>query len=453
MGKRGPQSYVDQAKKPSRMGMRARIIFKNVVRLSKDARKSYRGGMSLIRKWCPNELDRWGVPELFDLNNQFKGKIPGSPAEFRTSSLTEYRLARCLELADERGCTNNNLRTMRKLCSFLYQLQSGKQSENFGLVNSMMDCLLKGAPKPQPPVLYGPRPDQLRTAFTSEWRGPGTGLSLLQFEQGVLGGWDWPVLGSRPWADLNKIKRSVSHLIDLERKIFVTDFVDGRSKLALEKRGTRPWKAWRICLCPNNEHHSPPEDFGPWSLDEDGNPKQPLGDQICTTCPVFAGEFLQKLQYGQEGDFRIYKKPTNDSRFNRNGNNHHSVISLAHRFFAYQGITPHNKPFHPESGRKACGLWNGELRIPYFMNLHLTGDTEKTWRVHYQQNLADSNGYEVREQSTDPNVATAALKELRKFFGRDPPPEPVPEGLTGAQQLLLRIAENVGIRDGARYFA
>ena len=82
---------------------------------------------------------------------------------------------------------------------------------------------------------------------------------------------------------------------------WATDYVGGRSKLSLDKAGTRPWKAHRVCMCPDGKH----ADITSLLLDKKGYPLNL--DEIpnfCSLCPVLAGEIMKERQ----GDnFKCYR--------------------------------------------------------------------------------------------------------------------------------------------------
>ena len=226
------------------------------------------------------------------------------------------------------------------------------------------------------------------------------------------------------------------HHFDLEQQYWTTGFVDGRSKLHLHKSGTRPWNAWMLCMCPNGKHVSPPPDFE-YTFDTDGNPRE-LPEGLCTTCPLFAGQLLRSLQ---KEPFRWYKKWTKKGFQKENIG---SVVMIAMRWFVEQGVMTWEHRYDTNSGRKALALWCVETGAPYVETVHIMGDTEDVWRTNYQPGLPAS-GHTIREQSQDPLLATAALKRFRSFCGRDPPPEPLPEGMTADQRHMQLISEHLGI--------
>ena len=422
--------------------MKGRMVYRMTKMKSKHTLKVYKAGWYQMWKRAGNLLKSWKIPEpgSWDKYNQMGGRMWATPAEYRRNPLSGNRCALVLEHAYDNKVPLDTLKQMRKTCSFLYHLKTGISGKNFPIVDAMMECLDPRGCGPKKCSLTPTKiisPEQLRTAFTKEWT-PESVMSLVNFCIGVLAAWDWCVLGARSGCDLGKIKDSEDHHFDVANKAWSTSYVGGRSKLPLHKSGTRAWRAWRKCICPNNEHVSPPEDFE-YTFDADGNPLE-FPDGLCTTCPLFAGQLLKSLQ---EDHFRCYKKWTK-KRFQKE--NHGTPVMVAMRWFVHQGVMTWENPFHTNSGRKSLALWCQEVGADYLESVHVSGDLEDVWRKSYQP-LLPPCGVEIREQSLDVQVATAALARLRGFFGRDPAPEPLPEGLTARDKTLLLISDRLGIRE------
>ena len=100
------------------------------------------------------------------------------------------------------------------------------------------------------------------------------------------------------------------------------------------------------------------------------------------------------------------------------------VPGLANKWLNLQGQHADKKqtPFDRNSGRKSLARWLEYLRIPYQESINIHGDLEDVWRHSYQGQLSKSN-YRVREQATDPDTATKALRKLVKWFNQDGEPE------------------------------
>ncbi len=445
MGKRGPKSWREKAEKPRRLGMKGRMVMRHLETRSDACFKVYRGGWNAMWGSAADLLRGWGIkpPGQYKKRNLFGGNLWGSPAEFRKNPITGNRLARVLERAYEKGVTLSMLKKMRKTCSLCYMLDKGIAGKNYPVVDAMMDCLdfRKCSPKTSLVPTKIVKPAQLKQAFTKPYD-PAGDLTFVEFQQGQSAAYHWCVLGSRSGCDLNKIKESEDHFFDDEQDFCTTAFVDGRSKLHLHQSGTRPWNAWVICFCPNHEHVPPPPGFE-WEFDDDGNPAQ-IPEGICTNCPLFGAQLLRRLQ--PNAPFRWYKKWT-QKRFQRE--NHGSVFVLAMRWFVQQGVMTWENPFDTNSGRKALALWCDELNVLYHESVEIMSDTEDVWRQSYQPNLPPS-GYKPREQSQDYLKATAALRRFRTFLGRDPPPEPLPPGMTPTQKHLQMLSEAAGIAHKTR---
>ena len=405
--------------------------------------QAWRSGWSLFFEYGQDHLTRWQVPKpgSWSKTNVFKGHMPGTPAEYRKVPLTGKRCARILELAWERGITLPNLKVMRKTMSLLYLLETGVEKSNYSKVNAMFKSLnLKkcGAKKSNLPTKIVSSA-QLKTAYTKEWT-PESGMSLVDFCQGDVANWDWNVLGNRPKEDLGKIKESRTHVFDGQGKWWASQYPGGRSKLGDNK--DREWWAWRLCLCPGGVHVPPPESL---EIDAEGNPKGPLPEDVCTTCPVFCGQLLKSLQ--SEGDFGVYKTWNQKSGFGVQNN--YDIVNLARVWLAEQGVMDWATPFDSHGGRKSLGAWCQHLEVQYFESIHIHGDLYDTWRKHYQPLLPPTT-YTDREQSKNPEIALAALRKLRRYFGRNPPRAPPPPGLTKDSQVLLMMAGKYGLYNEAR---
>ena len=446
MGKRGPKSCRERAEKPRRMGMKARMVWRTTTMKSKHTIKVYRAGWNLMWRYSRELLESWGVPVpgAYSKTSQLGGLMPATPQEFRKSPITGPRLALCLEDAYEQGVTLSNLKNMRKTCSFLHHLKTGKSGKNFEIVDGMMESLNPAGCGVQKRFLKPTKiatPEELKTAFTREWRGPQSGMTLVEFTQGVVSGWHWCVLGCRSGEDLKRIKESEVHFVDAENGTWAVSFVNGRCKLPMHKSGNRPWNAWAICLCPNADHR-PPEGF---YLNNSGNPIGVLPAGLCTTCPLFAWQLMERYQ---SNHFRCYKKWTVRGRFGKGDQG--SVVNLARSWFAYQGVMQWEDPFHSNSGRKALAGWLDLLDVPYEQSVHIHGDLPDIWREHYQPRMLPCSA-NIREQSPDAQLATAALRSLREYFDRHPPPPPPPPGVqTPADMCTIMLMDRLGMGKTAR---
>ena len=268
---------------------------------------------------------------------------------------------------------------------------------------------LPGVRKPVKPKRI-PTPANLKTAFTSPWT-IAHPQSLATFSVGVIACWDTHVCGLRPNADIKKVKDSQVHVINANEGYGYSEMVEGRSKLHLQKRGTRPWKVYRVCTC-KDDHVSPPPDL---QLDESGNPfDDPTWN---TVCPVASMELLQIMQGVRT--LRIYAKWFK-TKGAYGGQNVGNVQGLANTWLKDQGVPD---TFDKNSGRKTLGRRLELLHVPYKEHLHIHGDLETIWRNHYQGKLSKS-GYRTREQSNDSDVATKALRRFATWLHDDDSPKP-----------------------------
>ena len=281
---------------------------------------------------------------------------------------------------------------------------------------------LKDLPEVRRPLLPKkiPTPENIKKGFTTPWT-LNHQMNLVSFETAVLCSHDTHISGLRPNVDVKKVKDSRSHLINSNETYGYTDMVGGRSKLHGPKRGTRPWRVYRTCFC-KGKHRSPPAEI---QLKEDGNPLLP--PTWNTVCPLAAMEFMESIQ----GDnFKPYAKWGLSTKLY--GQNVGDVPTFANKWLESQGVE--GGPFDRNCGRKSLSRWLQLLNVEYKEHLHIHGDLEEVWRDHYQSKLRKS-GYRVREQTTDSDLATAALRRLAKWITSDGAPQP-----TVKQQLETILA-------------
>ena len=165
----------------------------------------------------------------------------------------------------------------------------------------------------------------------------------------------------------------------------------------------------RVCFC-KGKHVSPPE-----IIILEGNPS--VRPSWNTTCPLAAMEFMRNIQ-GTETWKPYAKWGVSTQRY---GQNVGDVPVFANKWLEEQGVE--GVPFDRNSGRKSLSRWLQLLKVPYNEHMHVHGDLEKVWRDHYQSKLLKS-GYRVREQTTDADLATAALRRLANWFTSAGAPKP-----------------------------
>ena len=433
--------------------MKARMSHRVLTTLLKNStRQAYRSGWYTMWDYAGAELKQWGIPQpgtFYPDDNVMGGVMFSTSAEYRKHPLSEDRCARVLELMFERGCLVSELKLVRKTCSFIHLLDTGIASKNYPLVDGMyrsFDIKACAPPTKQLKPMRIPVVKQLIDAWTREWRAGG-GMPLLKFLVSCLMAYDGFIIGSRPNSDMDKIRDSREHSFFIAAGCWCTKYTGGRSKLPMHKAGTRDWYAWRQCLCPRAQHVSPAEDFE-YTFDKDGNSYADLS-RYCTTCPLFIGEVLKRVQSGGLGCYRQWLP--NQHRFGKSnyGNRNKMIVE----FFRFQGVLGAEELFDSNAGRKALARWLSAVSCPYPESFQIMGDNEDVWRKNYQPDLPPSGGFTDRDQSTDSFVATAALRRFRKLVGRDAPMPQLPN-LSKDQQVLMMMAEQMGLgRAAANIYA
>ena len=311
-------------------------------------------------------------------------------------SLTGKQGAKILEKVAEAGCTECQVKCAMKALSFAYQLVSGKMSSNWAEVTNTWHTLGPfAAPTRQSKPVRIPQPEHLKSAWTKNWTKE-CGLPLYEWCVGNLVAWDWTVCGMRTTVDLTKIKHSRDHDINPGEGYSSTALFEGRAKLCGNKRGTRPWRCWRLCMCKDGKHISPPDDIE-YEFDKEGN--LTTGEPSWNTCcPVACQQVVTKLHKGRP--VRLYskwgkkrKQPCKDS--------HPKPTKLANRWFEAQGIQ--SAPFDTNAGRKSLAKWcsigeEEEVDVPYHESFQIHGDLFKVWRGSYQPSCRNPAGFKGREQ-------------------------------------------------------
>ncbi len=373
----------------------------------------------------------------------------GSMQEWRKHPLSEDRVMEIFVACFNAKISEAQLRQVMKTTSYMYHAATGIPKKNYPTMGSILISLdtrkCRPAKKTVTPLHILGVPGMCK-AFTSKWRGPDSGMTFVEFMHGCLAGWDGWVLGSRPSVDLGKIKASTEHWWDDRTLSWSTGYKGGRSKLELQKAGTRPWRAWRLCTCPE-ENHVPPEPDFPFSLDRWGNPTGSWS-KYCTCCPLFIGQLLKRAQPAPFRPYRKYLTSESRSKHGRSrwgAENIGDLPALARDWFKYQGV----HTVSPNSGRKTLARVSSATKTPHHELVHVMGDNPDTWRKSYQPDYPYTN-YKGREQSLDPEVATAFLKRFRKLIGRAAPPKPPPTGLTRGEQMMWIIGERLGLEEAVR---
>ena len=447
----GPKSYLSKAAKPRGLGLRGQLFHLFNTEIKDDTtRQSNRCGFFAMWKFAESTMVKFKVkrPGEFRKNNIHGGKMWGSMQEWRENRLSEDQIFQIVLDCYKGGATESILKTIRKTCSYLYNMETGVPGENYPAMKGVFKCIKSGNCTPSRGgvrPLRVPTAKELQHAFTKEYS-PDCGLTFLVFLIGLVVAWDFFVLGSRPNVDLNKIKKSTVHMEDKVNKIVATKFIGGRSKLTGNKKGHRNWWAYRVCMCPNGQHISPSKGL-PFSFDRYGNSSRDLS-KFCTCCPVFAFEVLQA---SQPQETKLYRQWLTSESRTRKGRSRWGDMSFQHpqvlaiRWMNAQGVPELSK----NSGRMACAKWSEAAGVPFSELVHVVGDNPDVWRKHYSPNMPETN-CKIREQSLDPVIATAALRRFARFCGRGPPPEPPPQGLNRHEIGMWTLLRNSGYHGDAK---
>ena len=356
-------------------------------------------------------------PGEFNKNNQHGGKLWASRRE---CTMTDRVAGEIIEKVYESNkVTIAQLAQVRHSMSYSYYLRTGEGGGNWPEVKAQWRSFrLADLPKTirslKPTRI--PTPENLQAAFNKKWT-PECEWSLCKFITGALTCWDFHIFGMRPNVDLKKLKTSRNHDINLNEGYGRTQMVDGRSKLHLSKRGTREWWCYRVCTCKGRHKTPRPREM---RVNKEGMPKKIPTWNTC--CPLNAMTFLQYHQ-PDAASWRPYPK-WSKTHSAYGGQNHGDVPALANDWLHIQGQHADDQGgrFDHNSGRKSLARWLAFLKVPYRHSMHIHGDLELVWRHSYQDQLDRSN-YRVREQSTDVDLATKALRKLAMWISKGGQPK------------------------------
>ena len=432
--KYGPTSYRDQAKPPRGCHIDDKIQNRKNKRTALPTLSAHRYGFNLMWSTVPDTMLWAGVKPFgsYDPNNTHKGKIWGWKREV---PLTEETVKVIVYDILERKClTGPELQAIRKALSFAWQLKVGvkayypQKSRNWDAVKVLYatidwsEDVMPTRHSTLPTVI--PTYQQLEDAFCKEWH-PGHPMTFIEFEAGVVCGYDTNVIGLRSNEDVKRVKNSKLiewHIPELFMEI---GFLGGRCKLP-EKH--RPWKLGRVCFCPEGEHVSPTPNDAVFCtpatphgrLNALGNP-HPLPFGWSSTCPLGASQFIDLFEKAKG---RVYPKP------NKRGNgfttyNISDVVGYANEWFLAQGVT--TVPFSHNAGRKALGVLLEHNSIPYERGFEIHADEYITFRDNYSPKCfrGTTEEFKRRTQHENPTVRLAALRTIANGMGRgifSPPP-------------------------------
>ena len=418
--RRGPKTLKSQAKMPARASKSTRIQFRTNEGKAKDTMHAYRAGFNACWKYAPKLMRRYNIPENgdFDPTNQHKGRLW---AYKRECKITGNQASLILEECHRRGCSEAQLRQIMKTFSYAYFLRTNKSESNFSDVKEMWDSFysFKAPTRPLLPEKC-PTPEQIKLCLMTPWSKT-CGMFFYDWLVGLICFWDWAVAGSRHVIELEtKLKKSVSHGVDHKHGCCFTDLVAGRPKLCGKKRGTRPWRLHRLCLCPGGKHQNPPELFCT-HFDDNGNLKKKPNWHV--TCPVAAWQVIESTQRGEgipKDECKLYKKWLPSTKYTAAGvskTNIPSVVDRANKWMEAQGAAE-GVVFRSSAGRKALGGWLAALGINYRHGFEIHADCFKTWKKSYQPSVTNIERFgDRRTQSTDMDDTLAAYRRLRHWLG------------------------------------
>ena len=390
---------------------------------SKAAMRIYRAGFRLMWRLCPKYLTRIGVPKpgSFRKKNQHGGAMWSLPSE---CNLTGKQASTIIEKCYEAGTTKDGLKSVRKTMSYAHELTTSIETAQYEEVDEMWTSLdLKecNEGKSLMPMRI-PTPEDLKEAFTKEWS-PECDRELLDWAAGLVAAWVIHVLGCRSTVDVMKLKKSREHDVNLRQGYISTALVNGRSKLMKRKRGTRPWRHYFVCMCPNGKHIKVPTDVE-W---KDGSPVDDV--TWCTSCPVACIETL----FSHQKEERLFPR-WNDNAKKFVDDNVGDVVLRANQWLQVQGVCG-DEGFSHNAGRKSLGRWLSKVGALYHEGVQVHTDLQDVWRGSYQDDLPASL-YKIREQSSDPKDATAALTKFANFCGRAPSEKDPLERLRGLRDQI-----------------
>ena len=438
------RSFRARAVLPRRSGWRRQLQFElNGLRRPKTM-EAFRYGFRLIWRGCPKYLKRIGMgrPGSYDETNHHGGEMFALPGEF---SLNKDQAAKILFLCYKTGkFTFSQMRTIKKTLAYAYQLNGGIPGKNFSTVPGVWLVVQDEQLQPQQHFCVPtkvPLPRELRKVFTTEYREE-TGMGFMDWCRGLLVAWDWAVLGARSKEDLKRIKNGAQHGIDHAEGWAWTAYKGGRSKLCTARKGTRPWRAWRICMCIGKKHIPLPEDVQ-YCMDKKGNLLEPAS--WCTGCPVNCMELIFRTQdylaperhddnYRHVRIYRKWEKTRGRAARDSQG----EPVEFALKWLKVQGL---ERDYDTNAGRKALSRWLQELKILHPEGVQIHGDCEDVWAKNYQKQMP-LMGYKERNQSLDPHQATAALRKFAMWCRRGPSVKPL--GVSRRDRMLGAFFKEMG---------
>ena len=242
------------------------------------------------------------------------------------------------------------------MLSYLYSLQHHKSKSNWEEVQGVQESFLESDFQKKRSLLPDsiPQPPDLKTGFLKPWS-PTCGTPYARWVTGQLSAWCLFGNGARANVDMESLKNSETHCIDIKHGWASTAYKGGRNKLSGRKKGNVPWNTFFLCICPKSRHKPVSEKFA-WSFDKSGNPT--MEPDFCTECPLNSLE-LKRIRAGDR-PFRLFSKWTKTPQ--TWASNHGDPAALAVEWLGVQGVTS-ERPFNRNSGRKSLAAWLRETTM------------------------------------------------------------------------------------------
>ena len=446
---RGRSGLRDAAKLYRGAGFDAQLAFEANNLKSPTTMTKYRTGYRFAWSKCSTYMKSVGLkkPGTYPQRNQHGGVMFALP---RDVSLTNKQAGNIMRMCykNKGGGTFSQLCDVRKMLAYAYQLTSGNDSShkrdeqtNYRNVTRAFRNMDKSKIKPPTKRIIAdcsPEPANLKTCFTTEYR-KGT-LAFHEWIVGLLATYDTHVCGARSVSDLKKIKDSRDHQFVPSAGYMWTQMVGGRSKLEYRKKGIRPWRNYRTCLCPGGVHKPVPEDW----IDDTDDDMNPVNPSWCTTCPLNCWQIIREGL--SEKDQRSYPRWAAKSRvFSADSYSIDALKELIQNWITQQGGNPDNLEFSSNGGRKSLAKLCSEYKIPYHQSFELTGDLWPTWKTFYQRDLKKDPCFTRRTQSPDPEEVCQALRAIARGFGRGRTVRDDPADMSRMEKMLALIGRKVGL--------
>ena len=386
-----------------------------------DTLRKYCWSLKLVWECCPKAwavMERAGFqePGQYEVNNQYGGKIFGLPREVPTvRRFGEDQAGMVIRECLLANFSESQTEGVSKLLSFVYQLQNKGVVDNYRTVRPQMNRWRKqgkyGAPKQTVKAKWVIEPEDLRRAMTKEWS-PESSFPLHAWSIAYMVVYHWTLNGCRPKVDLGKVKDSLVHVVVPSQGILWTD-MGYRAKDGAEL--ARKWKAFSVCMCPEQKHQNP-------CLDWLDRAKRGERMPFCTTCPLTCHQLIQSL-LTEVDDHRIFPamnakftffKPRKEYR----SMSPESMLKLAKDWLNEQGGNPDGLNYDTNMGRYALGKLCDVMSIPYEESFESHGNKPSNWARYQQSVVVPGASFTRRTQSPNVETATKSLNRIARWFGR-----------------------------------